>query len=55
MKKKKKEERKSRFNRKIRELAIKCDNYEEKEIDEAIEKYKIRSPDTGNNLSKILI
>lgn len=36
----------------LEELAIKVDNYEEKEIDEAIEKYKIRSPDTGNELSK---
>ena len=34
------------------ELAIKVDNYEEKEIDEVIEKYKIKSLDTGNDLSK---
>ena len=34
------------------ELLIKIDNYVEKEIDEVIEKNKIRSPDTGNELSK---
>ena len=34
------------------ELAIKIDNYEEKELDEIIETYNICSPDTGNKLSK---
>ena len=34
------------------ELAIKIDNYEEKELDEIIERYNICSPDTGNKLSK---
>ena len=34
------------------ELFIKIDNYEEKEIDEVIQKNKIHSPDTGNELSK---
>ena len=34
------------------ELLIKVDNFEEKEIDEVIEKNKICSPDTGNELSK---
>ena len=33
-------------------LYINIDNFEEKEIDEIIEKYKICSPDTGNQLSK---
>ena len=36
----------------LEDLAIKCDNYEEKEIDEAIEKFKIKCPDTGNDLTK---
>ncbi len=36
----------------LEELAIKVDNFEEKEIDEVIEKNKILSPDTGNELSK---
>ena len=35
----------------LEELAARCDNFEEKEIDEAIQKYKIKSPDTGNELS----
>ena len=35
----------------LEELSARCDNYEEKEIDEAIKKYKIKSPDTGNELS----
>ena len=34
------------------ELLIKIDNYEEKELDEVIEKNNICSPDTGNKLSK---
>ncbi len=34
------------------ELAIKIDNYEEKELDEIIERFNICSPDTGNKLSK---
>ena len=34
------------------ELAIKIDNYEEKDLDEIIERYNICSPDTGNKLSK---
>ena len=33
-------------------LYIKVDNFDENEIDETIEKYKICSPDTGNELSK---
>ena len=36
----------------LEDLSIKCDNYEEKEIDEAIEKFKIKCPDTGNDLTK---
>ena len=36
----------------LNELLIKLDNFEEKEIDEVIEKYKICSLDTGNELSK---
>ena len=34
------------------ELIIKIDNYEEKELDEIIERNNICSPDTGNKLSK---
>jgi len=40
---------------KIKELDIlyeECERYEEKEINECIEKYKIKSPDTGNDLGK---
>ena len=33
-------------------LYVNIDNFEEKEIDEIIEKYNIHSPDTGNQLSK---
>ena len=36
----------------LEDLAKKCDNFEEKDIDEAIEKYKIKCPDTGNDLTK---
>ena len=34
------------------ELYQNCDKFEEKDIDETIQKYKIKSPDTGNDLSK---
>jgi len=34
------------------ELYQNCEKFDEKEIDECIEKYKIKSPDTGNELSK---
>ena len=36
----------------LEDLANKCDNFEEKVIDEAIEKYKIKCPDTGHDLTK---
>ena len=36
----------------LEDLANKCDNFEEKDIDEAIEKFKIKCPDTGNELTK---
>lgn len=36
----------------LEELAQSCDKFEEKQIDEAIEKYKIKSLDTGSDLSK---
>ena len=51
-KEKKKKKLTSEKLKEFEELLIKVDNFEEKEIDEVIEKNKIRSPDTGNELSK---
>jgi glycyl-tRNA synthetase len=51
-KEKKKKKVKEERIKELEELSNQCENFDEKEIDEAIEKYKIKSPDTGNELSK---
>lgn len=51
-KEKKKKNIKPEHVKELNQLNDACEKFEEAEIDEAISKYKIRSPDTGNELGK---